>query len=89
MDERLRTSMMATTMLIRRLRKKETPMPSTITVEEINPPGRIGKNLVSHDRNRHTLQMKLTLIKNNKFCISGVSCKIALFCPSFSTKYHE
>jgi hypothetical protein len=75
-------------MFTKKLNTIESPNPSINTVEETMPAGKNDINLVSHDKRRQILQMKATLDKNNSFSIS-VSCKIALFCPSFLKICHE
>jgi hypothetical protein len=48
---------------------KESPMPNTITVEEMNPSGKKEAYLVSQVNSRQTLQINATRIKNNEFLI--------------------
>jgi len=44
-------------------------MPKTITVEDMNPPGKKEAYLVSQVNSRQTLQINVTRIRNNECCI--------------------
>ena len=47
-------------------RIKESPIPNTITVEDMNPSGKKDPYLVSQVNSRQTLQINVTRIKNNE-----------------------
>lgn len=62
----------------------DTPTPNMITVEEIKPGLKFGRNLLSHDNKRQRLQIKATRMKNNKFCISWYPTKLRYFAHHFN-----